>query len=114
MLRDPEGPKAAWLTLTGEFQLFISGQQLRLPHSAERVLTYLALADRPVARTRLAGVLWQDTSDQRSGRCLRTTLWRIRHAGAELVLPRDDRLRLYPNVAFDVTDLTHLAKSSRG
>src|SRR5215472_807787 len=97
-----DGPEAAGLTLMGEFELVISGRQLRIPHSAERVLTYLALAERPVARTRLAGVLWRDGSQQMAAKSLRTTLWRIRHAGANLVLARDDRLRLYPYVAVDV------------
>src|SRR4029077_4535573 len=110
-LRDPEGgPTAAGLTLIGEFELLIEGHQLTIPRSAERVLTYLALAGRPVARTRLAGVLWEDGSDQSAAKSLRTTLWRIRRAGVNLVLARDDRLRLYPDVAVDVTDLTVLAK----
>jgi len=108
---DPgDGTMAAELTLMGEFELVISGRQLRVPHSAERVLTYLALADRPVARTRLAGALWEDGSDQGAAKSLRSTLWRIRRAGVNLVLARDDRLRLYPDVTVDVTDLTDLAK----
>ena len=64
-LRDPGyAPQAAGLTLMGEFELLIRGHQLRVPRSAERVLTYLALAGRPVARTRLTGVLWEEGSDQ--------------------------------------------------
>ena len=109
-VRRDDSPEAAGLTLMGEFELVISGQSLRIPHCAERVLTYLALADRPVARTRLAGVLWVGGSDQSAAKSLRTTLWRIRRAGVNLVLARDDRLRLYPDVAVDVTDLTDLAK----
>lgn len=110
-LHDPKD--SAWtagLTLTGEFELVISGRQSWIPHSAERVLTYLALADRPVSRTRLAGALWQDGSGERAAKSLRTALWRIRQAGADLVLAHDDRLRLYPGVTVDVTDLTSLAK----
>ena len=110
-LRDPEyAPQAAGLTLMGEFELLIRGCQLRIPRSAERVLTYLALAGRPVARTRLTGVLWEEGSGQGAAKSLRSTLWRIRRAGADLVLARDDRLRLYPDVTVDVTDLTVLAK----
>ena len=110
-LSDPKnGPQADGLTLIGEFELVISGRQLRIPHGAERVLTYLALADRPVARTRLAGVLWEDGSDLGAAKCLRSTLWRIRHAGANLVQARDDRLRLRPDVTVDVTALMVLAK----
>jgi len=83
---------------------------LRIPHSAERVLTYLALADRPVARTRLACALWGDGSDLSATKSLRTTLWRVRRAGAGFVLAHDDRLRLHPDVTVDVTDLMDLAK----
>ena len=44
-LRDPGyAPQAAGLTLMGQFELLIRGHQLRIPRSAERVLTYLALA----------------------------------------------------------------------
>lgn len=100
---------AAGLTLTGEFELFIGGRQSWIPHSAERVLTFLALADRPVSRMRLAGALWADGSGDRAARSLRTALWRIRQVGANLVLARDDRLRLYPGVTVDVTALTNLA-----
>src|SRR6185437_11527770 len=109
--RDPaDRPEAAGLTLMGAFELTVSGQQLRIPHSAERLLTYLALADRPVARTRLAGALWRDCSEPAAAKSLRTTLWRIRHAGANLVQAGDYRLRLYPGVSVDATDLTDLAK----
>ena len=108
---DPRGvPPTAALTLMGDFGVVIGGQPLRVPHNAERVLTYLALADRPVTRTRLAGDLWRDGSDPGAAKCLRTTLWRIRHAGLNVVLARDDRLQLYPGVTVDVTDLTELAK----
>jgi DNA-binding SARP family transcriptional activator len=113
MLSVPEGGddlETMRLTLMGEFELVISGRQLRIPHSAERVLTYLALADRSVARARLAGVLWEDGSDQGAAKSLRTTLWRIRHAGANVVLASDNRLRLCPEVTVDVTDLTDLAR----
>jgi DNA-binding SARP family transcriptional activator len=110
-LRDPGyAPQAAGLTLMGEFELLVRGCQLRVPRSAERVLTYLALAGRPVARTRLTGVLWEEGSGQDAAKSLRSTLWRIRRAGADLVLARDDRLRLCPDVAVDVADLTVLAK----
>jgi hypothetical protein len=58
---------------------------------------------------RLAGALWADGSGDCAARSLRTALWRIRQVGANLVLARDDRLRLYPGVTVDVTDLTNLA-----
>src|SRR5690349_19780949 len=108
---DPEdSPEMADLILIGKFEVLVSGQQLRIPHSAERVLTYLALADRPVARTRLAGTLWRDCSELSAAKSLRTTLWRIRRAGANFVRADDDCLGLCSDVTVDVTDLTDLAK----
>jgi hypothetical protein len=55
-------PAAVYLTLVEEFALLISGRHMLIPHISERVLTYLALANRPVARARLAGALWPDTT----------------------------------------------------
>lgn len=102
--------QATRLTLTGEFELALTGRRLSVPHSAERVLTYLALADRSVARSRLAGVLWEDGSDRSAAKSLRTALWRLRQTGGDLVLARDDRVQLHPEILVDITDLTQLAK----
>ena len=45
----------------------LTRQHRALPISAQRVVAYLALQDRPVHRRRLAGVLWPDTTDARGG-----------------------------------------------
>jgi DNA-binding SARP family transcriptional activator len=106
-----EGPAEAALTLTGEFELVITGRMFRIPHTAERVLAYLALVDRPVSRTRMAGTLWQDATGYRAAKNLRTALWNLHRAGADLISASDDRLRLSPNVAVDVAELTDLART---
>ena len=36
-----------------------------------------------MARTRLTGILWEDGSGQGAAKSLRSTLWRIRRAGAD-------------------------------
>jgi DNA-binding SARP family transcriptional activator len=99
------GSVEAALTLTGEFELVITGRRFSIPHTAERVLAYLALVDRPVSRTRMAGTLWQDATGHRAAKNLRTALWNPHRAGADLVSTSDDRLRLSPNVAAQLTDL---------
>ena len=86
---------AAGLTLTGELSLH-RRTAIVDPAQCRAGVTFLALADRPVFRMRLAGALWTDGSGDRAARSLRTALWRIRQVGANLVLARDDRLRLYP------------------
>ena len=102
---------SAWLTLTGEFRLRVAERRIVIPHSVERVLAYLALSNRPVSRTRLAGVLWLDSSDHRAANNLRTALWRLNRFGARLVVAEDDRLILAPDVGVDVTELSVLTRS---
>jgi DNA-binding SARP family transcriptional activator len=98
------------LTLTGEFELTIDGRHRAVPHSAERVLAYLALTEHPVSRTRLAGTLWLDVPEQRAVSSLRTTLWRLGRVGDRLLAANADRLQLSAGVGVDVVDLASLAK----
>jgi DNA-binding SARP family transcriptional activator len=99
------------LTLTGEFELGVLGRIVRIPHNAERVLAYLALADRPVSRVRVAETLWRDTARHRAAKSLRTALWNLRRVGADLVSASDDRLCLHRDVVVDVAELTELART---
>ena len=102
--------QAAVLRLTGDFELVVTGRRLAIPHSSERVLAYLALADRPVARARMAGALWVDGSDNAAAKSLRTALWRLHRAGADIVLAAANRLRLRPTVIVDFQELAGLAR----
>jgi DNA-binding SARP family transcriptional activator len=102
-------PCAGQLTLAGEFALAIDGQTLTVPHSVERVLAFLALADRSVSRAKLAGALWLDRPEERAAKGLRTALWRLHRMCADLVVARDDRLQLSPRVTVDATELSDLA-----
>ena len=45
-----------------------------LPLSAQRVVAFLALHDRPLLRLHVAGVLWPETSEDRAFASLRTAL----------------------------------------
>ena len=65
------------LRLLGGFAVEGSHGNIALPISAQRVVAYLALQDRPVHRRRLAGVLWPDTTDVRGGQPS-PALWRAR------------------------------------
>lgn len=98
------------LTLVEEFALLVSGQRMLVPHVAERVLTYLALANRPVARIRLAGALWPECTDHGASRRLRNALWRLRQVDRNLIEIAGERVRLDPQVAVDIADLTALAQ----
>lgn len=100
----------ARLQLTGEFSLAI-GEPVNLAHSPQRVVAYLALARRPVARDRLSGALWADASQARADGNLRSALWRLRQAGAPIVERRHEALMITSQVAVDAIELRAMAQN---
>jgi DNA-binding SARP family transcriptional activator len=74
------------LTLIDGFELRYDGEPVQLPMSAQRLVAYLALRERPLLRIQVAGTLWLDSSERRSYANLRSALWRLgggRHAVVE-------------------------------
>jgi DNA-binding SARP family transcriptional activator len=92
------------LTLLDAFALASDGRVIDLPTPSRRVLAYLALQERPLHRTYLAGALWLDSSEAHAAGSLRSALWQIRRCGCELVEEDDHRLRLADSVRVDVRD----------
>jgi len=92
------------LDLLDEFRLRVDGRIVGLPHTAERLLAYLAIARRPVNRLRLAGALWPDVGERIAGASLRRTLWRLRRLTGRLIEVSDDRLALGERTRVDLWD----------
>jgi DNA-binding SARP family transcriptional activator len=88
------------LRLLGGFAVEGPDGYVALPTSAQRVVAYLALQDRPVQRTRLAGALWPSTTDGQAGANLRSALWRTRKV-APLIGDDHSGLTLSPGVDVD-------------
>lgn len=83
--RAPASPRTRVGLLRG-FELEHDGEPVELPLASQRVVAFLALQQRPVQRTFVAGSLFLDSSDERANARLRTALWRIgRPAGAVVV-----------------------------
>ena len=104
------------LDLLGGFELTCDDRVIDLPSSAQRLLAFLALRDRPLLRTNVAGVLWNETTDEKSCASLRSSLWRLRRSGYDLVEARRADLRLSPQVRVDVRqmiEMTHELLSQR-
>ena len=102
-------PAHVVLALLESFELSFRGQLVFLPRSAQRVLAFLALHDRPLGRDHVAGILWLNASDQRAHASLRSALWRLRRARIPLVESTSRRLRLASGVAVDLREATTLA-----
>jgi DNA-binding SARP family transcriptional activator len=110
-VRPASAPLLSWsVRLVDGFALSCDGRPIQLPISAQRLVAFLALVDRPIPRSRVAGTLWPDTTDGRAMGNLRSVLWRLRRSGDGVVSSTDGVLALAPRVAVDVGDLMGLAR----
>lgn len=90
------------LSLLGAFELRCEGEVVSLPISAQRLLAFLALHERPLQRPYVAGTLWLDASDTRAGASLRSSLWRLNRSGHRLVEATSTQLGLAPGIVVDL------------
>jgi DNA-binding SARP family transcriptional activator len=78
--------------------------------SAQRLLAFVALHERPLLRVYVAGTLWIDASDERAGASLRSSLWRLNRSGQGLVEATSTHLRLAPAIEVDLRRALALAR----
>jgi DNA-binding SARP family transcriptional activator len=81
-----------------------------LPMTAQRLLAFLALQERPLVRVYVAGCLWPDASEAHASANLRSTLWRLHQPGCHLVNASDQHLQLSSAVAVDAREVSELAR----
>jgi DNA-binding SARP family transcriptional activator len=102
--------KGLRLVLLSGFQVERDGRAVALPLSAQRVIAFLALHERPLQRLFVAGTLWLDSSEERANASLRTALWRLRRPGCTLVDATATHVGLAAGLAVDVRDETDRAR----
>ena len=90
------------LRLLPGFELRRDDRPVALPQSAERLLAFLAVHDRAVLRTFVAGSLWLDATDSHALGSLRSALWRVHTADDGVVEAVGTRLQLAPHVEVDL------------
>jgi DNA-binding SARP family transcriptional activator len=98
------------LQLLDGFELRCRDEVVALPMTAQRLLVLLALHDRPMTRSHVAGTLWLDTTDEHAGASLRSALWRLRRPGHQLVEVSPNHLRLASDVTVDYREVTTRAR----
>lgn len=101
----------ARLTLLGGFTLHVGDSEVRLALCAQRLLAFLAVNDRALSRSQVAGTLWSSMSESRATANLRTTLWRLRHPRLTLVRAGRVELSLGSDVHVDFREVAALARS---
>jgi DNA-binding SARP family transcriptional activator len=97
------------LTLLGGFELLCDGEHVALSTSAQRLLAFVALRERPLQRSYVAGSLWLDSPEERAAANLRSALWRLHGCGIPLVQCMGPQLSLDPGLVVDLREAEQLA-----
>jgi len=101
--------KPTMLKLLDGFDLVRAGRPVTLPLSAQRLVAFVALHERPLPRSFVAGSLWLDSSEERANANLRSALWRLHRSGQRVVECVGQRLALDPSVVVDLRESEVLA-----
>lgn len=85
-----------------------------LPSGAQRLVAFVALHERPLLRTYVAGSLWLDCAEARAAGNLRSALWRVQRATPGLLEADARSLRLGAGVDVDLRAAERLARAAPG
>ena len=99
------------IRLLGSFGLTVAGSPVRdVSIGSQRLLAFLALHDRSIARVALAGSMWPEVSDERAGVSLRAALSRLDGPSRDAVLTASAGLALSDLVSVDLHEGQALAR----
>ena len=98
------------VSVLGSFGFSVGGKPRRdLPHGSQQLLAFLALSDRAVSRTALAGTLWPEASEEHAYASLRSALSRLSEIQRTVVRVTSQELSLADGVSVDIRDARLLA-----
>ena len=83
---------------------------MSLPLSSQRLVAFVALHERPVLRSYVAGSLWLESSEERANANLRSALWRLHRNGRRVVECLGQRLALDSKVVVDLRESERVAQ----
>ncbi|WP_053227371.1 AfsR/SARP family transcriptional regulator [Solirubrobacter soli] len=106
---EPLAESSTRLVLLQRFEVSNAGGSIVLPHSAERVIAFLALQRAPVRRQFLACSLWLDVDDDHASASLRSALWRARRLDVPIVESRNGTIALSAEMRTDVAEIAALS-----
>ncbi|WP_165069653.1 BTAD domain-containing putative transcriptional regulator [Marisediminicola senii] len=99
------------LSLLGTFGVRVAGKPVdALSIGSQRLLVFLALHDRSVARTIVAGTMWPESSQDRAGLSLRSALSRLETSARDAILVAASGLGLADSVTVDLRIAQSLAR----
>jgi DNA-binding SARP family transcriptional activator len=101
------------LNVLGGFSLRSADRAVHLPGAAQRLLAFVALQRRPVARDQVAFTLRPDVSETHAHGSLRTALFELRRAGRDLLCVTGTDLHLGPGLVVDLEEMLALVDMIR-
>jgi DNA-binding SARP family transcriptional activator len=104
------GRTAMLLELQGGFRLSHDLAMCELPLSAQRLLAFLALQDRPLRRLHVSGALWPGSSEARAAASLRTVVWKLRTLDPSPLRASGSHLGLAEGVAVDAAEMVDASR----
>lgn len=75
-----------------------------IPLAVQRLMAFLALRERPLHRLHVAASLWPDTTEDKARASLRSTVWRLRSIGGDVVSTTATHMALADHVWVDVRE----------
>ncbi|MGI8686581.1 MAG: AfsR/SARP family transcriptional regulator [Acidimicrobiales bacterium] len=94
----------------GRFEIRTHGAPVPVAFAQQRLVAFLALHPKALARGYVAGTLWPDRTDRRAAANLRSTMWRLGPIGDVLVDATPSKLGLQPSVDVDARALDRTAR----
>lgn len=99
-----EVQQAVTLRLLKGFALLVGEKRVVMASSAQRLLAFLALQDRPRARTYVARSLWPEATTARANANLRSSLWRALRSGHRIIDASAHEMALATDIRVDIHD----------
>ena len=106
---DGPGSDTTAINVLGGFSFIHLGTEMALPETAERLLAYLAVKDRPIRRAQLAATFWPDASEKQALANLRSTLWRLLGPPHDSLDVGTRSVGVWAHVPVDLRDAASLA-----
>jgi len=90
------------VTLLKSFALSAGQSRVAISSSAQRLVAFLALQDRPRTRTYVAGMLWPENTVTRANANLRSSLWRATRTGYQVIDASPQEMAIAKHVDVDI------------
>lgn len=92
--------------LGGTYVTTATGRELAVPEGSKRLVAFVALHERRVRRGHAATVLWPGVDRHRAAGNLRSSMWRLRCAGLDILEADKAWMWLRPELSLDLDAIT--------